>query len=1175
MNCPGCDRENRADARFCDGCGAVLEIACARCDRELRAGARFCDGCGAEVGGAPEAAVTATTAPESERTPRSYTPRHLAERILTQKSALIGERKLVSVLFADVEGFTPLAEIADPETMHALLDRSFQIALDEVHHYEGTINQFTGDGFMALFGAPIALEDAPRRAVLAALAIQRKLEPLNAEISDRFGLPFRMRMGIHSGPVVVGSIGDDLRMDYTAVGDTTNLAARLQQAADPGRIWLSEATHGRISGYFELRDLGDLAIKGKSRAVRAFEVLGERDVSGEIEAGVDSGLTPMTGREHEISTLQTAFGAVREQRGQVAMLVGEAGIGKSRVVYEFRQSLADEPHIWLEGRCSPFGTTTAFQALADALRRSFDIDDRDDEAGALAKLEKATERFGSDLEWTQPYMRQLLALPVGDSAILEMDAMDRRSETYRALQSWLLRIAERRPLVLVFEDLHWIDAASEEFLAYLAKTIPATRILLLVTFRRGYQHPFGDRSYHVLLALQALSGRDMAAMASALLGPADSLPVELIDLLTRKAEGNPLFVEEVTRSLLEEGVICIEDGQPVLQRSLAEISVPDRIQDVLMARLDRLPEEPKRAIQVASVIGREFALRLLSQIREAGDRVQDVIGELRDLELIYEKAAHPELAFMFKHALTHDVAYDSILLARRKALHRIVGCAIEELYGDRLAEHFEALAHHFERAEEWERALHYHKAAADKAAAAYANRSVVEHCNRALAILEQIGDDEHPGLRHTLHSRLGGIHFELSEFTRSAESHLLAAEAGEARAMSLAKAALSLVWAHEYEHCADIALQVTESTEQTPDPGADAIAMCATDLLSVACDGIGDRSDIGAEALRIADSSDSVEAVAMAYSQRALFLEQQGSYREAIELSERVLDRAHNARLSLMTVYPRWSLGKALCCVGEYGRALEVFRKALEDTDRCGDRALKARLLNTLGWVHAEIHDYDRAREYNERGELLAAEMVKLGLVAGAPELYANAASNLANNFTAMGMPERAIDLLEPFKEELGQPGDPWQRWRWAPHIHDGLARAALSREDPESTIEWTDRELEIARTHNARKVEARALELRGRALTSMDLRDDAEHVIRSSLEIAEAIEYQPVIWRADALLLELARRRGDAAEAERRGLNVRRRLESAASRLQEDDLRLRLRALSEALIDDPLGAYR
>ncbi len=1175
MNCPGCDRENRADARYCDGCGAALETSCAQCSRALRAGARFCDGCGAEVGRAPRAAETAAPTPESERSPRSYTPRHLAERILTQKGALVGERKHVSVLFADVAGFTPLAEIADPETMHTLLDRSFQIALDEVHRYEGTINQFTGDGFMALFGAPIALEDAPRRAVLAALAIQKKLEPLNREISDRYDLPFRMRMGIHSGPVVVGSIGDDLRMDYTAVGDTTNLAARLQQNAAPGRIWLSEATRSRVTSFFELRDLGELSIKGKSRAVRAFEVLGERDVSGEIEAAVDSGLTPMTGRAHESSMLRTAFEAAREQRGQVAMLVGEAGIGKSRLVYEFRQSLADEPHVWLEGRCSPFGTTTAFQALADALRRSLEIDDRDDEAGALAKLAAATERFGSDLEWTQPYLRQLLALPVADAAILEMDAMDRRSETYRALQSWLLRIAEQRPLVLVFEDLHWIDAASEEFLAYLAAAMPATRILLLVTYRRGYQHPFGDRSYHVLLALQALTGSDMSAMASALLGRVESLPGELLELLTRKAEGNPLFVEEVTRSLIEEGVVSFADGQPVFERSLAEISVPDRIQDVLMARLDRLAEEPKRAIQVASVIGREFALRLLSQIREAGDHVPDVIGELRDLELIYEKAAHPELAFMFKHALTHDVAYDSILVARRKTLHRIVGTAIEELYHERLAEHYEALAHHFECAEEWERALRYHEQAANKAAAAYANRSVIEHCRRALSILDQTGDDDHPGLRRSLESRMGWIYFELSDFPKSAEAHLRAAEAGEPRAMSLASAALSLVWAHEYEHCADIALKVGEATERNPDPGADSIAMCATDLLSVACEGIGDRIDIGAEAVRIADMSESIEAIAMNYSQRALFLEQQGRYREAIDLSERVLDRTRDARLSLMTVYPRWALGKALCCVGEYGRSLAVFRKALEDTDRCGDRSLNARLMNSLGWVHSEMHDYDRAREYNERGEIVAAEMVKLELVAGAPELHANAASNLANNFTALGAPERAIDLLTPFDEELGRVGDPWQRWRWAPHIFDGMARAALAQGDPETAIAWTDRELELARTHHAKKFEARSLELRGRALTTMDLRDEAERAIRASLKLAEAIGYQPVIWRADSLLLELARRNGDAPEAEHRSANVKRRLESAASRLQEESLQLRLRALADALVSDPLSAYR
>jgi class 3 adenylate cyclase len=334
--CPSCQHENRGAAAFCEACGTRFERLCASCGNALRPTARFCDACGASAtptteDSSPEAP---DPAPETSRDPRNYTPKHLAERILTSKSALEGERKHVTVLFADVAGYTSLSERSDPEQMHSIMDRCFQIILREVHRFEGTINQFTGDGVMALFGAPIALEDAPRRAVSAALAIQDALVPFGEETRGRLGAEFLMRIGINTGQVVVGRIGDDLRMDYTAVGDTTNLAARLEQLARPGTILISEATQNLVEGYFDSEDLGELGIKGKSAPVRAFEITGERGVRGRIEAAGSSGLSPLVGRERELDALGLALESAREGRGQVVFLVGDAGIGKSRLLHE-------------------------------------------------------------------------------------------------------------------------------------------------------------------------------------------------------------------------------------------------------------------------------------------------------------------------------------------------------------------------------------------------------------------------------------------------------------------------------------------------------------------------------------------------------------------------------------------------------------------------------------------------------------------------------------------------------------------------------------------------------------------------------------------------------------------------------------------------------------------------
>jgi class 3 adenylate cyclase/tetratricopeptide (TPR) repeat protein len=1171
MHCPSCQRENPQQARFCNGCGAALEAQCGACGHANPPDSSFCNACGQRIGPVPEAS-------EPSPTPRAYTPKHLAERILSDRAALEGERKHVTVLFADLRDSTPLGERLDPEEMHALMDRCFGLILEQVHRYEGTVNQFLGDGVMALFGAPIALEAAPRRAVLAALAIQRALEPLNREVQAQHGCDFRMRIGIHTGPVVVGRIGDDLRMDYTAVGDTTNLAARLQQTAPPGSILISEATENLVAGFFELRDLGALGLKGKTGAVRAFEVLDERAVSGRIQAAAaEAGLTPYIGRSREREALRDAYESAREGRGRVVFVVGEAGLGKSRLLYEFEHGLAGEPHTWFEGHCSAYGQATAFQAIRDGLRRQVGIEERDDDARAIEKLAHFEEEQGGELTWTLPFIRQLLSLPVGDAEVEAMEAGTRRSETFRALQAHFLRATRHEPMVLVIEDLHWIDPASEEFLAFLADSVPASRALLLFTYRPGYRQPFGDRSYHVRLALQPLSSGEMSDMTGSLLD-APAVPAALRGLIAEKAEGNPFFVEEVTKSLIEAGVLHIEDGRVELTQELSTIAVPDSIQDVLMARIDRLAEEPKRAIQVASVIGREFALRLLEKISEAGDKVRGVVEDLRALELIYEKAAHPELAFMFKHALTHDVAYESVLVQRRKALHSIVGTAIEELYADRLAEHYEALAHHFERGDDWERAILYHERAGDKAADAYANQSAVTHYCEALAIAERLGDAASTEQRLRIEENLAAVHFCVSEFRPCAEAYHRAADLcakGAQRARNLARAAFSYVWAHDYEALADTGREAITLAREHDAPAAECMVRVAHDLGDIACTGPRGRTDVGAETLKLAERTGDAEAIIYASSQRALYLEGGGAYREAISLSERALELARGQRMSLLTIYPHWALGLSLACVGAYGRALEVLQRALDHCERAGERALKARLLNSLGWCYAEFNCHEVAAEYNRRGEELGREMVELDLVAGAPELHANAAINLANNFTALGEVERARDTLEPIQAALDEPGDPWQRWRYALHVHDGLARVALVQGDPERALALVDQELEGARFHGPVKLEARALELRGRALVAMDQRDDAGNALREALALARRIEYPPVVWRSLSLLAECARRSGERAEAEQHAAQARGLVGELAQTIAQPELRSEFGAHGERLASDPLGAYR
>jgi len=1177
MRCTACDHSNPSDARFCNRCGAELELRCAHCDRVNPPESRFCNGCGRSLEGPAPVEPAAASDLSDAVDPRSYTPRHLAEKILRQKAALEGERKHVTVLFADLVDSTELAVAIDAERMHALMDRAFAKILEQVHRYEGTVNQFTGDGVMALFGAPIALEDAPRRAIVAALGIQRELEALDREVQQLHGRGFRMRIGIHCGPVVVGRIGDDLRMDYTAVGDTTNLASRLEGLAEPGEVVISEATSRMVEGFFDLSKLEPTHVKGVAAPIQAFRVVAERGYTGRIEALSEADLTSYVGRESELEMLMSAMSSARDKHGRVAFLVGDAGIGKSRLLYEFRKRLADVPHTWFEGRCASYARATPFHAIADGLRRRIGLDDRDDDATVRAKVDAMEAESGGDLEWTLPYLRALLSLPSGDAEVDAMDAMTRRSESCRAMLARISRIAEQKPVVLVIEDLHWVDTASEEFLGFLAESIPTASILMILTHRPGYQQPFGDRSYHVRIPLQALSDDATNAIVASVLHT-DQLPSGLQNLISAKAEGNPLFIEEVLRSLVEEGVITFESGRPKLSRDLSAVSVPDRIQDVLMARLDRLEEGPKRAIQIASVIGREFALRLLERISEAGDGIEEIVGELRALELIYEKSSHPELAFMFKHALTHDVAYDSVLVARRRVLHRIVGTAIEELYRDRLAEHYEALAHHFNEAEQWARALHYLELASEKCEAAYANHAAIDHCRAALALADRLGEEVSDERRLALSARLASVSWSISDFGTSASAYERSAALSDQpsqTALNLARASFSHLWNHDYERSEKA---VSDSLELAREHGADAATAFAL-MSRDECELVHGRALIDEQHIapirELAERSGDASVMIQCFAHLAQRAEWRGDYRRAIALSEHGVAIASRVRAPDDAVFGVWFMGIALISLGDYARGLSVLGDGLEVCDRIGNRAVKARLLNTLGWAHAEFGAHQQAARYNRLGTDLAREMVELGLVPGAPELYANAAINLAGNQIALGDIDAAAEQLAPIEANLDHDDDPWMRWRYSLHVFHAQARIALARGEAERALAITEREVEGARATAARKIEARGLELRGRVLVVLDRRDEAEAILRAARAVAQDIEYPPVLWRTLAMNAELDRRRGDRSAAQSKFDQARAIIDDRARLLDDSILRNEFCALGERLSTDPIEAFR
>jgi class 3 adenylate cyclase/tetratricopeptide (TPR) repeat protein len=728
MTCPRCRTTNRAAAAFCRQCGERLPSACAGCGRALQPGDRFCDGCGAPV---------AERGPKRSRVAklRRHFPGNLARK-LAGAGPLEGERKAVSVLFCDIANSMALAERLGPEQMHALLNDFFALALTEVHAYEGTINQFLGDGFMALFGAPIAQEEHERLAVLAALGIQRAVARREQDLVERHGAGLLLRVGINTGPVVVGKIGDSTRVDYTAVGDTTNLAARLQQAAEPGTILVSDAVAARVADAVVLEPVGALGIKGKSQPIRAHRVVGRLPHRpGAPEHGRGT-LSPFVGREREMAVLHAAFTDAGRGAGRVVTVVGEAGTGKSRLVAEARLATADVT--FLEGRCLSYGSLVPYLPFLDILRELCGLAEGDATAVVIERVRATLRDAGVEDGTAAAYLIRLLGIGERDEAIDALSPETIKARTFDVLRRLLVRTTERRPVALVVENAHWIDKISEELLASLVDEIGAARMVVLVTYRPGYRARWLEKPQVTALELAPLGEAQGVAIVRAV-PAADTLSAETITRIVQRAEGNPFFLEELARVMAEHRDLRID------------IDLPETVHEVLMARIDRLSGDAKRLLQTASVLGRAVPLQLLGEMWEERHGLDRPLRELQRAELLRERTGGDEIVYVFKHALVREAAYASLLAARRQVLHARAAEVLERLYADRLDQVYDRLAFHYARTRAADRAIHYLSRLADRAARWHAHAEAAGALKEALAQVDRLPESaERDRLRVTL-----------------------------------------------------------------------------------------------------------------------------------------------------------------------------------------------------------------------------------------------------------------------------------------------------------------------------------------------------------------------------------------------------------------------------------------
>jgi len=770
MQCTHCGVNNPEEMNFCEECGASLAPKCSNCGQEVRPTAKFCGKCGTPLSTQAQPVVSSqlsVVSPQppapSTQSPIAYTLPHLAERIRAV-NVTDGERKTITALFADLKGSTALIEGLDPEEARAIIDPALQLMMDAVHQYDGYVAQALGDGIFALFGAPLAHEDHPQRALYAALRMQEAMCRYADTLRVKGYPPLLMRVGINTGEVVLRSIRkDDLHADYVPVGHSTNLAARMEQLANPGSIVVSAYTHRLTDGYFAFKDLGPTQIKGVEEPFNIYEVLSVGVLRTRLQVSARRGLTRFVGRHSELEQMQRALDQVRAGHGQIVGVMGEPGLGKSRLFYEFKLT-SQAGCLVLEAYSVSHGKASPYLPVIELLKTYFQIQPQDDDRTRKEKITGKVLILDRSLEDTLPYLFALLDIDDPQANLAQMDAQVRRQRTFAAVKKLVLRESLKQPLLLIFEDLHWIDGETQGLLDVLSESVASAKVLLLVNYRPEYRSEWGQKTYCTQLRLAPLGKAEAEEFLTVLLGDTVGAtgrsPLhDLKQLILAKTQGTPFFMEEIVQELVEQGVLVRDavGAHSCAPLQLIDLHIPPTVQGVLAARIDRLAPEEKTLLQQLAVIGREFPVSLVRKvISSPEDDLYRLLSSLQHKEFLYEQPAFPEVEYIFKHALTQEVAYNSVLIERRKALHEQTAQAIEQLFHNQLEEHYSDLAYHYTRSGNTEKAVEYLHLAGQQAVQRSANVEAIMHLTNALELLSALPDTcERAQQELTLHLTLG------------------------------------------------------------------------------------------------------------------------------------------------------------------------------------------------------------------------------------------------------------------------------------------------------------------------------------------------------------------------------------------------------------------------------------
>jgi class 3 adenylate cyclase/tetratricopeptide (TPR) repeat protein len=1168
MKCPKCQFENPEDSMFCGECGSSLEfeVICPNCGSKPPRSFKFCNKCGHTLKRPSEQTAKDLSFDEKIDKIQRYLPKGLKEKILSQRDRIEGERKQVTVMFCDLEGFTSLTERLSSEETYGIMDQIYELLIHKVHDYEGTVNEMTGDGIMGLFGAPIALEDAPQRAIRSAVAIHREMAKFSDKLKEEREciLPLKMRIGIHTGPVVVGTLGNNLRVEFKAVGDTVNLASRIEGLAEPGASYVTQQTFKLTEGLFQFEALGEKEVKGKKEPVSVYRVIAPSTRRTRFDVSAERGLTLFVGRERELELLLDGFERAKQGHGQAFSIMAEAGVGKSRLLYEFRKAVSNEYVTFLEGRCLSYSRGVAYHPVKDILKSNFDVREGDTDIQITEKVKKGLTILGADEESTLPYLLDLLS--VKDSGIdkIRISPEGMKGRIIDAINRLALEGSEIRPLIMTFEDLHWMDESSEDVLRYLLESISGARVFMIFTYRPEFVHTWGGRSYHSQVNLNRLSNRESLVMAADLL-KTENMDRALEDLILEKTEGIPFFIEEFIRSFRDLNVITKRDNKTYLTRDIQDITVPSTIQDLIMARIDSLPEDAKEVLQTGAVIERGFSHELIMRVTNLPEQeLLARLSALKDSELLFERGIYPQSTYIFKHALTQEVAYESLLTQRRRLTHDRIAHAVEEIYADRLEEHSEMLSHHYERSGNAAKAIDYLILAGEKSNRHHSVKAANRFFQKALDLIQSTKIELPVETKVRLHLGQARASLHFGDIDSATDGFRKVIKISRQHGMheherrglsSLTSITYVLLVRTEAEGVLEEAINWAREHK---DRAFESTVLSNMGQIAAIHGQLREAKEIMLEAERIAKETGKPGPIFTARVIRSFIERWLGNPQKAVELTEGVVESLSKTFSLPALPNVMYLRGIALAEIGRIEEGIAMMRAGVVIFEKSGAVHRLGCLNNSLGYCYSEIHQLADAWRLNLKGEEIARRQMKeypLGRHLYA-EILAQANVNLMENLFDQGKVDAAWDRMNSFKQESKSKDFDLHRHRWESRMNYLASQILLFRNELDRAKLLIEEEIKTSRTQHVKKREGCFLRLLGEKQMRRNESENAIASLTESTLILKEVGNFRQLWQSHASLASAYNKLGRHSEGREQWGTAAQIIQNTAISLSDQQLR-------------------